>query len=482
MTGPASDLRASQKSAEFAENTFSALKSKVFDLRKESVDARKGRLRAIERWIHANRERIQQAVHADYKKPLLEVDTSEIYPVLVELRHVLKHLDQWAAPVKIDATLAYVGTRSEVRYEPKGTCLIIAPWNFPFNLCIGPLVSCLAAGNNAVIKPSEWTPNTSRLIRDMIAEIFPANIAMVVEGGEAESRKLLEFPFDHIFFTGSTAVGKLVMQAASKHLASVTLELGGKSPTLIDHSADLGDAAKRIAFGKFINNGQTCIAPDYVLLDKRIEKEFVGLLKEEIKKLFGDGSEITEGSASYSRLATSRQFDRVSRLLGDASNRGAGVDRLGPESKAAQFMGPVLLTQVPSDAHIWHEEIFGPVLPIRTYETTSEAVDFINQGPKPLALYIFSRRKEYQEAILTQTSSGSACINDCVLQFTHPNLPFGGVNQSGIGKSHGHFGFLAFSNEKSVLRQKSGWAGPYLLHPPYTRKMKRIVDVLLKWF
>lgn len=482
MASPVLDISSSQKTGEFTENTFSALKSKVFALRKQSIADRKQRLRILESWIHANRERIQQAVHADYRKPILEVDTSEIYPVLVELRHVLKHLDEWAAPVKVDATLAYIGTRSEVRYEPKGTCLIMAPWNFPFNLCIGPLVSCLAAGNNAVIKPSEWTPNTSGLIREMISEIFPADIAVVVEGGEAESKKLLEFPFDHIFFTGSTTVGKLVMQAASKHLSSVTLELGGKSPTLIDHTADLGDAAKRIAFGKFINNGQTCIAPDYILIDKRIEEPFIHLLKEEIRRLFGDGNEITEVSASYSRLATSRQFDRLSMLLTDAMERGAVVDRLGPVNKSNHFMGPVLLTNVPADARIWSEEIFGPVLPIRAYQTTAEAIEFVNQGPKPLALYVFSMRKEFQEAVLIETSSGSACINDCVLQFTHPNLPFGGVNSSGIGKSHGQSGFLTFSNEKSVLRQKSGWAGPYLLHPPYTKKMKRIVDVLLKWF
>lgn len=482
MSGSVSDTSQLQGDEIFTEKAFSALKSKAFDLRREPLEARKRRLRAMETWIHTNRERIQQAVHADYRKPPLEVDTSEIYPVLVELRHVIKHLDQWAAPVKVDATLAYVGTRSEIRHEPKGTCLIMAPWNFPFNLCIGPLVSCLAAGNNAVIKPSEWTPHTSRLIKEMIRELYPVDIATVVEGGEAGSRRLLEFPFDHVFFTGSTTVGKLVMQAAAKHLSSVTLELGGKSPTVIDHTADLTDAARRIAFGKFINNGQTCIAPDYVLVDKRVEQSFLASLKEETKRLFGDGKEITEHSASYSRLASKKQFDRLSALLTDATGQGAVAERLGPENKSENFMGPILLTNVPQNARIWCEEIFGPILPVQAFETTEDAIDFINKGPKPLALYVFSRRKAFQETVLGQTTSGSACINDCVLQFTHPNLPFGGVNQSGIGKSHGQYGFLAFSNEKPVLRQKSGWAGPYLLHPPYTKRMKRIVDVLLKWF
>lgn len=464
------------------ETTFSRLQARSLDLRKEPLQARKIRLKSLESWIFANRYNIQQAVQADYRKPSLEVDTSEIYPVLTELRHALKNLDQWAAPIKIDATLSYIGTRSEVRFEPKGTCLILAPWNFPFNLCVGPLVSCLAAGNNAVIKPSEWTPNTSALIKSMISEIFPDDIAVVVEGGVEQSQQLLSLPFDHIFFTGSTAVGKLVMQAAAKNLSSVTLELGGKSPTIIDHTANLEDAARRIAFGKFINNGQTCIAPDYVLLDARIRDAFISLLKEATKRLFGDGKEIVEASSSYSRLATEKQFSRLHALITDATARGAVAHRLGPENQSGNFLAPVLLTGVASDARIWQEEIFGPVLPLETFETPEQAVSFINRGPKPLALYVFSRRKCFQEYILGNTSSGTACINDCVLQFTHPNLPFGGVNHSGMGKSHGRFGFMAFSNEKPVLRQKSGWAGPYLLHPPYTKRMKRVVDALLKWF
>lgn len=461
---------------------FERLASRAQTLRTEPLAQRKLRLRKLDLWVHKHRERIKAAVHADYAKPLLEVDTTEIYPVLIELRHTLKHLDEWAAPVKVDATRSYIGTRSEIRTEPKGTCLIIAPWNFPFNLCIGPLVSCLAAGNNAVIKPSELTPNTSRLIREMVEEVFPNDIAVVVEGGVEISQRLLELPFDHIFFTGSTSVGKLVMQAAARHLSSVTLELGGKSPTVIDRSANLGDAAKRIAFGKFFNNGQTCIAPDYLLIDKTIEERFLALLKREVLTLFGNGQTVGENSGNYSRLATARQFRRVNDLLKDAVQRGAQVQPLGPVNESANFMAPVILQQVPKDARIWEEEIFGPVLPVETFEEAEDAVRIINSRPKPLALYVFSTRTSFQEQILRRTTSGSACINDCVVQFTHPNLPFGGVNQSGIGKSHGRHGFMAFSNERSVLRQKSGWAGPYLLYPPYTKGMKKVVDILLKWF
>lgn len=464
------------------ESRFLSLKGRSESLRTEPLMERMRRLQALEQWIHTNRERIKQAVHADYHKPVLEVDTSEIYPVLAELRHTLKHLNQWAAPVKIDATLSYLGTRSEVRYEPKGTCLIIAPWNFPFNLCVGPLISCLAAGNNAIIKPSEMTPNTSHLIFEMVQEVFSDDIAWVAEGGADVSKKLLDFPFDHIFFTGSTSVGKLVMQAAAKHLTSVTLELGGKSPTIIDASANLSDAARRIAFGKFFNNGQTCIAPDYILIDATVREKFISHLKKEVQHMFGDGSIINEQSSSYSRLATAKQFQRISALITDATNRGAKVELLGASNENENFIGPVILTDIPANAQIWEEEIFGPVLPIETYKSPESVVQTINRRPKPLALYIFSQRKDFQEYLLKNTSSGSACVNDCVLQFTHPNLPFGGVNQSGIGKSHGKYGFMAFSNEKSVLRQKNGWAAPYLLHPPYTSGMKKVVDILLKWF
>lgn len=468
--------------AHMPQEAFNRLKSRSLALRTEPVAARKKRLRDLERWLHANRDRIRNAVHADYRKPLLEADTSELYPVLAELRHALRELDEWTAPLKIDAPLSYLGSRAEVRYEPKGTCLIIAPWNFPFNLTVGPLVSCLAAGNNAIVKPSEMTPHTSALVREMVSEVFEPDVVAVFEGGVEVSQALLDLPFDHIFFTGSTTVGRLVMQAAAKHMSSVTLELGGKSPTLVDKTARLEDSARRIAFGKFLNNGQTCIAPDYILVEASVKDQFLVLLKKEINRIFGDGKGIDEKSSSYSRLATPKQFQRIKALVDDAVSKGAQADALGPSQEQERFMAPVILTQVPADARIWEEEIFGPVLPVETFTDAGAVVARINKGPKPLALYVFSQDRRFQEFVLQHTSSGSACINDCVLQFTHPNLPFGGVNHSGMGKSHGRYGFVAFSNEKSVVRQKNGLAGPYLLYPPYTKGMKKIVDALLKWF
>lgn len=457
-------------------------KARSSKLRTEPLKARVGRLRRLEAWLHTNRERIKSAVHEDFHKPLLEVDTTEIYPVLTELRHTLKHIEEWARPVKIDATLSYLGTRSEIRYEPKGVCLIIAPWNFPFNLCAGPLVSCIAAGNTAIVKPSEMTPHTSALVKQMVSEVFDDDVVTVLEGGTDLSKALLQLPFDHIFFTGSPAVGKVVMKAAAEHLSSVTLELGGKSPTIIDGTANVKDAAKRIAFGKFFNNGQTCIAPDYVIIEESVQKEFISHLKTQVELLFGEGRGVGEASPDYGRIVNARHFHRVHDLLKDAIERGATAEMMGEINEKTNFISPVILSGVRADSRIMEEEIFGPLLPIITFRRREEVLEMINSKPKPLALYVFSNRSDFREYILQNTSAGGACINECVLQFTHPNLPFGGVNNSGIGKSHGFYGFQAFSNEKPVLRQKSGWASPYLLHPPYTAGMKRVVDILLKWF
>ena len=464
------------------DRVFRLQRKRSIELRQEAISVRKVRLKRLSTWLFANRERVKQAVHQDFKKPLLEVDTTELYPIIAEIRHVLSHLDEWARPTKIDATLSYLGTRSEIRYEPKGVCLIIAPWNFPFNLCIGPLISCLAAGNTAILKPSELTPATSKLVAEMIPEIFKEDEVAVIEGGIEVAGHLISLPFDHIFFTGSPAVGKIVMKAAAENLTSVTLELGGKSPTIIDATANIKDAAKRIAFGKFMNNGQTCIAPDYVLVEERIRDNFLEELKREVKALFGENDSITESSSSYARIVNSKNFQRINHLVQDAVQRGAKLEITGPVNESTRFIHPIVLSDVPFDSAIMEHEIFGPVLPVITYSKPDEIIGLINSKPKPLALYIFSNNRLFREQILNQTSAGGVCINDCIIQFTHPNLPFGGVNNSGIGKSHGRYGFLAFSNEKPILKQKNGFVSPYLLYPPYLPKMKKIVDLLLRWF
>ncbi|QOI96635.1 MAG: aldehyde dehydrogenase family protein [Flammeovirgaceae bacterium] len=459
---------------------FNRQKQSVWVLRTESISMRKKRLKALAGWIKTNRRLIQQAIYADFRKPEVETDATEIFAVLTEIDHALTNLDRWTKPVKVDAPVTMLGTRSAIVYEPKGVCLIIAPWNYPFNLSIGPLVSALAAGNSAIIKPSELTPATSAVVAKLCSDLFDESVVAVFEGGVGVSQQLLGLPFDHIFFTGSPAIGKVVMQAAAKHLTSVTLELGGKSPVIVTPSVRLRDAARRIAVAKFINNGQTCIAPDYVLVHESVVQNFVTALCEETLKRFAvDGS--IEKSPYYARIVNEKHFNRVHELVQDAINKGARVEMSGPVDAVARLIHPVILSQVPEHSRVLEEEIFGPVLPVVAYQTINEAVRFINQKPKPLALYIFGTNKKEQREILANTSSGAACINDCAIHFLHPNLPFGGVNNSGIGKSHGYYGFLAFSNEKPVLRQRSGFTSVQLFYPPYTNRAKKIMDWLIRW-
>ncbi len=464
-----------------ASNAFNALKERQSLQRNPSIAIRKEKLQKLLRWVMDNRSRLKQAVHMDFQKPVVEVDISEAYPVIGEIKHALNNLDQWARPTKVDATINYLGTRSEIRYEPKGVCLILSPWNFPFNLSVGPLVSCLAAGNVALLKPSEVTPNTSQLIADMVDEVFDGDV-VVLQGGKEIASELLALPFDHIFFTGSPTVGKIVMKAAAANLASVTLELGGKSPAIIHSSARIKEAAKRITFGKFLNNGQTCIAPDYLVVHEEVRNEVIAELKMQISKLFGDGAPVSEQSASYGRIVNESHFNRLKEMMEEAIDKGAKIELSGELNPASRFFHPVILSDVSMDARVMEEEIFGPILPIITFKNESEVIELVNSKPKPLALYVFSANKKFRETILQQTSAGSACINDCVLQFTHPNLPFGGVNNSGIGKSHGYYGFRSFSNEKPVLKQKRGFALSYLFYPPFSKQMRTLLEPILRWF
>jgi aldehyde dehydrogenase (NAD+) len=455
---------------------FSAARAKAQQLRGEPVSNRIARLKRLRNWILDNKSRIQEAMYKDFRKPPMEVETSEIFTVVADINHAIRNLPTWVKPRLVDAPLTYLGTRSSVRYEPRGVCLIIAPWNYPFNLCVGPLVSCLAAGNTAIVKPSEITPATSGIVASMVSEVFEKNEVAVVEGDAIVTQELLELPFDHIFFTGSPGVGKIVMKAAAENLGSVTLELGGKSPAIIDSTANLRDAARRIAFGKFINNGQTCIAPDYLLIEKGVREEFLKLLGERIDELFGDGKPVSESSAEYGRIVNAKHFARLSRLISDAIERGARPAIGGVVNESTLFMQPTVLTDVSADALIMEDEVFGPVLPVIEIDSIGSAIDLINRKPKPLALYLFSTNRKSREQVLRETSSGGVCINDCVIQFAHPELPFGGVNNSGMGKSHGLAGFLAFSNEKPVIVQRRGISNAYLFHPPFGAFKRMLLD------
>lgn len=475
-------MTTNSKNVDFStiQSVFDSLKSASLNLRAEPIGNRVRRLKALRKWVKANRTAIQVAIYQDFRKPSAEMDTTEIFPVLDEIQHALTNLERWTRPKKIDAPFTMLGTRSSIVYEPKGLCLIISPWNYPFSLSVGPLVSALAAGNTVILKPSELTPHTSSLIVRMCQEVFAENEVVVLEGGPEVSQELLSLPFDHIFFTGSPAIGKVVMKAAAEHLTSVTLELGGKSPTIVTPSANIKDAAQRIAVAKFINNGQTCIAPDYVLVHESIEKEFIDQLKSQIQKLFADPGKSIADSPHYARIVNEKHYTRVNLLIQDALQHGATLEMTGPVDQQDRFIHPMVLSHVSAQSKIMEEEIFGPVLPVVPYQSLDDAIQTINEKPKPLALYLFGSNRQEQRRVQQETSSGAVCINDCAIQFLHHNLPFGGVNNSGIGKSHGYYGFLAFSNEKPVVRQRSRLTSFTLFYPPYTPFVKRLIDGLLK--
>lgn len=461
---------------------FERQKMLSLELRSTPLSHRKNNLRRLKNWLLTHQADLEDAVHADFRKPKVEVLATELFPIIAELNLALQELGNWTRPLRVDAPLTYLGTRSHVRFEPKGCCLIIAPWNYPFNLCIGPLISCLAAGNTAILKPSEMTPHTAAFIAKMVNEVFDPAEVSVVEGGPDVSTALLKLPFDHIFFTGSPAIGKVVMRAAADTLASVTLELGGKSPAIVDETANLVDAAKRIAFGKFFNNGQTCIAPDYVLVHKAKQADLLKALKTSVAQLFGNGNSVSVNSPDYARIVNRKHFDRLGALLQDALEHGAQLELGGTADSSSNFLPPTIITDVAPDSRIMEEEIFGPILPIVTFSNVDEAIRLVNSKPKPLSLYIFTTSKNHRERIITQTSAGAVAVNDCVIHFAHHHLPFGGVNNSGLGKAHGKWGFLAFSNEKPVMRQKSGYTNAYSFYPPYTGIKRKLVNWVIRWF
>jgi len=418
------------------------------------------KIRRLHDALLARRDEIRRALWDDYRKPAAEVDLSEIYPVLGEARHARRHLREWMEPQYVPAPIALLGSRSWLQYEPKGVALIISPWNFPINLTLGPLVSAVAAGNCAMIKPSEMTPHASACMKRILGDLFDEDEVAVIEGDAGVAAALLKKRFDHIFFTGSPHVGRIVMHAAAEHLTSVTLELGGKSPVIVDKSANLGEAAKKIAWGKFFNSGQICIAPDYVLVDESVRAPFVEKLRHAIDALGGD--------ASRSVLVNERHAARVHRLLGETSSERA--------------MPPALVEQPAEDSELMQEEIFGPVLPIVSYRTLDDAYRIIDEREKPLTLYLFSRDRRVQQDVLRHTRAGGTAINDTLLQFYQLNLPFGGVGNSGVGKGHGRFGFEAFSNARGVLEQPTRFSMIQLLYPPYTRFKQKLIDLTLRYF
>ncbi|MEZ4803359.1 MAG: aldehyde dehydrogenase family protein [Gelidibacter sp.] len=437
------------------------------------------KLKALKQALEVTfKDDIRKAMYADFKKPVLETDLTEIYPVLSEIKFAKRNLKAWMKLQRVDTPLALLGASSYIKYEPKGVCLLISPWNFPINLTFGPLVSAIAAGNTVIIKPSEMTPNASKVMSKMVKNLFEENEIALLEGDVEVSKELLKLPFNHIFFTGSPQVGKMVMKAASEHLTSVTLELGGKSPTIIDESANLEKAVEKIIFGKFTNAGQTCIAPDYVLLKSDLKPKFTDLFKSKIKTFY---SEHAESSNSYCRIVNKKHFERLTSYIEEAKTNKSEIVYGGQHTNKDNYIEPTLIFDAPENSNLMQDEIFGPILPVKTYSNIQETVDYINSKEKPLALYIYSKNKKTITYILNNTRAGSGCINHNLLQFLNHNLPFGGSNNSGIGKSHGFFGFEAFSNRRSLMKQHTIGATD-LLTPPYTGFKQKLIDLTLKWF
>lgn len=447
------------------------------EVRRTTANERIAKLEKLKSAIFERRPALEKALQADLRKGASETALTELYPVTSEIKHATGGLKKWMKPLRVKNPLTFFGARGEIVSEPRGVVLILAPWNFPFQLAIGPLVSAIAAGNCVMLKPSEISEHTSHFIRDLIAAVFAEDEVAVVEGGPEVSQMLLEKPFHHIFFTGSSAVGKIVMQAAAKHLSSVTLELGGKSPVILHESCDFKDAARKVVWGKLMNAGQACVSPDYLFVPESRQADFVQHAKEAIAAYYGK----PETDPDYCRIISDRHYKRVRSLIEDAVSRGARVETGGTSEDASRYIAPTILANVPKDSGIMKEEIFGPVLPVLTYRDLSEVISTINAGEKPLALYIFSNSKAATQAILSGTSAGGTCINDVVVHYANPELPFGGVNFSGFGSSHGHYGFKAFSHERAVLRQPKRGAMQFL-YPPYTARVKKMIELTIKWF
>ncbi|RZU38423.1 aldehyde dehydrogenase (NAD+) [Fluviicoccus keumensis] len=431
---------------------FEAQQETAIRWRQSTAAERIERIKRLREAMLARRDDFYAAFASDYRKPEAEVDVTELMPVLDEMRHAIGRVKRWMKPNRVWPTSLMIMTKAWVQYQPRGRVLIIAPWNYPLNLCFGPLVSALAAGNTVILKPSEMMPAVSKVMAEIIREVFPENEVALFEGSLPTSQALLDLPFDHIFFTGSPMVGKIVMAAAAKHLTSVTLELGGKSPTIVDETADLKTAAETLMWGKFLNAGQTCVAPDYLYVHDSVKDAFVRECRTILEARYGKSAGEQKASPDLTRIVNPRHAGRVAGLLQEAVDNGARLLTGGDVDVDSCWISPTLLDQVPPNAKVMEEEIFGPVLPIIAYDDLNQVIADINARPKPLALYLWSKNQGNIDFVMQNTTSGGACINHCMMQFVHGNLPFGGVNNSGIGHAHGHYGFKAFSHERAVVR------------------------------
>lgn len=431
--------------------------------------ARKKALNALLKEVTLREGALLAALRKDLGKAAFEGYMTEVGLVKDELRFHLRHLEQWAKDKSVHTPLAQFPSRSWTHAEPYGVTLIMSPWNYPVLLSLAPLIGALSAGNCAVLKPSAYTPASSHALAELVAASLPPELVTVVEGGREENTALLEEHFDYIFFTGSPEVGRFVMEKAARHLTPVTLELGGKSPCIVTPSADLKMAARRIIFGKLINAGQTCVAPDYILVHESVKDRLVTLLKQEITRFLG---EEPLDNPDFPRIVNQKHFDRLTNLLKNCNILFGGASRDG-------HITPTLVDGADGASPVMQEEIFGPILPILSYRDLDEVIDFVQDRPKPLALYLFTRSKQTEKTILSRLSFGGGCVNDTIVHLATPHLPFGGVGQSGMGSYHGKASFDTFSHTKSILK-KANWLDLPIRYHPYTSSKQKIVRLLLK--
>jgi aldehyde dehydrogenase (NAD+) len=430
-------------------------------------------LQTLQRIIEENEHEIVAALKKDLQKPDLEAYSAEISFLLAEIRYVKRYVRKWAKPVSVKTIRLHFPAKSYIVKEPYGVIGIIGPWNYPFQLLMSPLIGAIAAGNCSIIKPSEVSQHTSELLCKLIQNYFQSEYITVIAGGVPETTELLKLPFDYLFYTGNTHVGKVVMQAASQHLIPCTLELGGKNPCIVDEDIDLDKTAKRIVWGKFFNAGQTCIAPDYVLVHKSLKQTLVQKIIETIREFYG---EKPEDSPDFARIINKKHFERLCGLM-----KNGDIVYGGETNKDSKYIAPTMIDNVSWHDDIMQEEIFGPLLPILTFESFDGMIHRLQSKPKPLALYVFSRQKDRIKKVLHQLSSGSVCINGTFSQVVSFTLPFGGVGKSGMGRYHGKYSFETFTHEKSVLHKKFFWENTRI-YPPYTiplKYFKRLVKLLL---
>lgn len=438
----------------------------------KDISFRLSLLKALKKEVVSREQSIYDALKKDFNKPEFESFMSEFGLVISSLNLVVKNLHRWASPKRIKSSMLTFPSKDYIYKDPYGTVLVIAPWNYPFLLSIEPVIMAIAAGNTAVLKPSELTTHTSQLVTDIIEKVFKKEHVASVQGGIPVATELLELPWDYIFFTGSVPVGKIVAKAAAKHLTPVTLELGGKSPCIVDSTINLKLVAKRIVWGKFFNGGQTCISPDYIIVESSIKADLINALKEAIINAYGENA---EESPDFPRIINEKNLNRLKNML-----EGSKVVFGGTSDEANCYMEPTLVDEPALDSPIMSDEIFGPILPILSYTNDKDIEDIIWTYEKPLSLYVFSNKKSFVQQILTKYSFGGGAVNDPLIHFGNHRLPFGGVGASGMGAYHGKLGFDAFSHEKSVVK-RGNWIDPPVRYAPYRGKLKTL-KTMFRWF